>query len=182
MYGRSRSLYRKQRRKEEIRGYLGRMMWVVTILCIITVAVAMAVQTAKASKVIAAEAVVTDAMTTDVPILLDENNVTDVAQAVISGQLMITDKAQERARIEAERVIIIDPGHGGMDGGCVFGDIAEKDINRKIAYRVMQKLRIMGYCVELARAGDDYIDKTERVDMANGRNARLYVSIHQNSW
>ncbi len=89
MYGRSRSLYRKQRRKEEIRGYLGRMMWVVTILCIITVAVAMAVQTAKASKVIAAEAVVTDAMTTDVPILLDENNVTDVAQAVISGQLMI---------------------------------------------------------------------------------------------
>lgn len=153
----------------------------VTILCIITVAVAMAVQTAKASKVIAAEAVVTDAMTTDVPILLDENNVTDVAQAVISGQLMITDKAQERARIEAERVIIIDPGHGGMDGGCVFGDIAEKDINRKIAYRVMQKLRIMGYCVELARTGDDYIDKTERVDMANGRNARLYVSIHQNS-
>ncbi len=181
MYGRSRSLYRKQRRKEEIRGYLGRMMWVVTILCIITVAVAMAVQTAKASKVIAAEAVVTDAMTTDVPILLDENNVTDVAQAVISGQLMITDKAQERARIEAERVIIIDPGHGGMDGGCVFGDIAEKDINRKIAYRVMQKLRIMGYRVELARTGDDYIDKTERVDMANGRNARLYVSIHQNS-
>lgn len=153
----------------------------VTILCIITVAVAMAVQTAKASKVIAAEAVVTDAMTTDVPILLDENNVTDVAQAVISGQLMITDKAQERARIEAERVIIIDPGHGGMDGGCVFGDIAEKDINRKIAYRVMQKLRIMGYRVELARTGDDYIDKTERVDMANGRNARLYVSIHQNS-
>lgn len=153
----------------------------VTILCIITVAVAMAVQTAKASKVIAAEAVVTDAMTTDVPILLDENNVTDVAQAVISGQLMITDKARERARIEAERVIIIDPGHGGMDGGCVFGDIAEKDINRKIAYRVMQKLRIMGYRVELARTGDDYIDKTERVDMANGRNARLYVSIHQNS-
>ena len=181
MYGRSRSLYRKQRRKEEIRGYLGRMMWVVTILCIITVAVAMAVQTAKASKVIAAEAVVTDAMTTDVPILLDENNVTDVAQAVISGQLMITDKARERARIEAERVIIIDPGHGGMDGGCVFEDIAEKDINRKIAYRVMQKLRIMGYRVELARTGDDYIDKTERVDMANGRNARLYVSIHQNS-
>ncbi len=181
MYGRSRSLYRKQRRKEEIRGYLGRMMWVVTVLCIITVAVAMAVQTAKASKVIAAEAVVTDAMTTDVPVLLDENNVTDVAQAVISGQLMITDKAQERARIEAERVIIIDPGHGGMDGGCVFGDIAEKDINRKIAYRVMQKLRIMGYRVELARTGDNYIDKTERVDMANGRNARLYVSIHQNS-
>lgn len=181
MYGRSRNLYRAQRRKEEIRGYLGTMMWLVTVLCIITVAIAMAVQTAKASKVIAAEAVVSDAAAADAPIALDENNVTDVAQAVTSGQLLITDKAQERARIEAERVIIIDPGHGGMDGGCVFGDIVEKDINRKIAYRVIQKLRIMGYHVELARKGDEYIDKTERVDMANSRNARLYVSIHQNS-
>ena len=163
MYGRSRSLYRAQRRREEIRGYLGTMMWVVKVLCIITVAITMAVQTAKASKVIAAEAVTTDAAITDTPILLDEKNVTDIAQAVTSGQLFITDKAQERARLEAERVIIIDPGHGGMDGGCVFGDIVEKDINRKIAYRVMQKLRMMGYRAELARKGDEYIDKADRV-------------------
>lgn len=181
MYGRSRSLYRAQRRREEIRGYLGTMMWVVTVLCIITVAVAMAVQTAKASKVIAAEPVATDIEAIDTPVFLDENNVMDVAQAVTSGQLLITDKAQEQARVEAQRVIIIDPGHGGVDGGCVFGDIVEKDINRKIAYRVMQKLRMMGYRVELARKGDEYIDKTDRVDMANNRNARLYVSIHQNS-
>lgn len=181
MYGRSRSLYRAQRRREEIRGYLGTMMWIVTVICILTVAIAMAVQTAKASKVIAAEAVTTDAVTIDKQVFLDDKNVTDVAQAVTSGQLLITDKAQELARIEAERVIIIDPGHGGMDGGCVFGDIVEKDINRKIAYRVIQKLRIMGYHVELARKGDEYIDKTDRVDMANSRNARLYVSIHQNS-
>ncbi len=184
MYGRARSLYRAQRRKDEIKGYLGTMMWVVTVLCIVIVAVAMAVKTNKASKVIAAEAAesaMTDIAVTDTPIQLDEKSVTDIAQAVTSGQMFITDKARERAQEEAERVIIIDPGHGGIDGGCVFGDIVEKDINKKIAYRVVQKLRIMGYHVELARKGDEYIDKTDRVEMANSRNARLYVSIHQNS-
>ncbi|MDE6845926.1 MAG: N-acetylmuramoyl-L-alanine amidase [Lachnospiraceae bacterium] len=176
MYGRTRRFYRAQRRREEIRGYMGTLMWIVTVLCILIVAITMAFQTSKASKVIAAEAV-----TVDTSVLLDEKNVTDVAQAVTSGQMFITNKAQEQAMIEANRVIIIDPGHGGIDGGCVFGDIMEKEINRKIAYRVVQKLRIMGYNAQLARKGDQYIDKADRVDMANAQNARLYVSIHQNS-
>ena len=50
-----------------------------------------------------------------------------------------------------------------------------------IANRVVQKLRMMGYNAQLARRGDRYIDKADRVDMANRQNARLYVSIHQNS-
>ena len=176
MYGRARRCYRAQRRRDEIRGYMGTMMWVVTVLCILIVAITMAVQTSKASKVIAAEAV-----TVDSSVFFDEKNVIDVAQAVTSGQVFITNKAQEQAMMEANRVIIIDPGHGGIDGGCVFGDITEKEINRKIAYRVVQKLRIMGYNAQLARKGDQYIDKADRVDKANEQNARLYVSIHQNS-
>lgn len=176
MYGRTRRFYRAQRRREEIRGYMGTVMWIVTVLCILIVAITMALQTSKASKVIAAEAVAVDT-----PVVIDGQNVTDVAQAVTSGQMFITNKAQEQAMIEANRVIIIDPGHGGIDGGCVFGDITEKDINRKIAYRVVQKLRIMGYNAQLARKGDQYIDKADRVDKANELNARLYVSIHQNS-
>lgn len=175
MYGRTRRFYRAQRRREEIRGYIRAIMWIVTVLCILIVAITMALQTAKTSKVIAAEAV-----TVDTPVLFDDKKVTDVAQAVTSGQMFITDKAQEMAMMEENRVIIIDPGHGGIDGGCVFGDITEKEINRKIAYRVVQKLRIMGYNAQLARKGDQYIDKTDRVDMANELNARIYVSIHQN--
>ncbi len=56
----------------------------------------------------------------------------------------------------------------------------EKEINRMIAARVVVKLRNMGYQAELAREGDTYVDKLERVEKANGRNALLYVSIHQN--
>ena len=49
-----------------------------------------------------------------------------------------------------------------------------------IAARVVVKLNRMGYQAELAREGDAYIDKKERVENANARNALLYVSIHQN--
>lgn len=175
MYGRTRREYRSQRRREELKGYMGTLLWIVTVICILIVAVTMAVQT-KASKVIAAEAV-----TVEDAVLFDEKNVLDVAQAVTSGRELISTAAKERAKMEEERVIVIDPGHGGVDGGCVFGDIVEKDINRQIAYRVVQKLRQKGYKVELARKGDEFVDKIDRVEAANRQNAKLYVSIHQNS-
>lgn len=80
-----------------------------------------------------------------------------------------------------EPVIIIDPGHGGLDDGCVFDDIKEKDINKIIACMVAEKLRKKGYSVELARKGDTYVNKADRVEEANHRQALIYVSIHQNS-
>ena len=76
MYGRTRREYRSQRRREELKGYMGTLLWIVTVICILIVAVTMAVQT-KASKVIAAEAV-----TVEDAVLFDEKNVLDVAQAV----------------------------------------------------------------------------------------------------
>ena len=50
-----------------------------------------------------------------------------------------------------------------------------------IAVQVVARLRKMGYEAELARQGDEYIDKMERVENANAKNALVYVSIHQNS-
>ena len=68
------------------------------------------------------------------------------------------ETAMQEAQSEETSVIVIDPGHGGVDGGCVFGNIVEKDINRMIAARVVVRLREMGYQAELAREGDEYID------------------------
>lgn len=175
MYRRTRSYYRRRRKREEIGSYIRTLMWIMTVICILVVAVAVAVQT-NSSKVIAAEMPVAD-----VPVMIDEAKAIDVAQVMTSGPKLAARAATESVKAEAERVIMIDPGHGGMDGGCVFGDIVEKEINRKIAGRVADKLKEKGYRVVLARRGDDYIDKAERVEEANRRNARLYVSIHQNS-
>lgn len=175
MYGRTRRYYRAQRKREEIRGYMRTLMWILTVICILIVAVAMAVQT-NTSKVVAAEA-----QTAEPPISVDESKMIDIAQTMTTEPKLVVSAAVKNAKAEAERAIVIDPGHGGMDGGCVFEDIVEKDINRRIARQVADKLREKGYRVTLARKGDELIDKTERVEEANRQNARLYVSIHQNS-
>ncbi len=92
------------------------------------------------------------------------------------------EQSEETAEEEIpEPVIIIDPGHGGLDDGCVFDDIKEKDINKILACMVAEKLRKMGYSVELARQGDTYVNKADRVEEANRKQALIYVSIHQNS-
>lgn len=176
MYGKTRRYYRSRRRREELEGYLRTALWILTIVGIIVVCAAMASQTAKAAQVVAAEATVQQAS-----VAVDEGNIIDVARAASAGSALVKKAAIEREKAEAERVIVIDPGHGGMDGGCVFNDVLEKEINRAIAWEVTKKLRDMGYKVELVRKGDDYIEKMDRVDKANRLNARLYVSIHQNS-
>ncbi|MBD5476442.1 MAG: N-acetylmuramoyl-L-alanine amidase [Lachnospiraceae bacterium] len=174
MYGRTRRYYRKQRRREEIRGYLRTFVWVLTVICILVVVVAMAVQT-NSSKVVAAEI-------HEVPISTDEAKMLDVASVMTKGSGRAALTAVENAKAEVNRVIVIDPGHGGMDGGCGFAGVLEKDINREIADKVADKLQARGYRVVLARKADDLVDKADRIEEANRLNARLYVSIHQNSY
>lgn len=79
-------------------------------------------------------------------------------------------------------VVVIDPGHGGIDEGCSAEGILEKDINLNIADELNSKLTDMGYKVILARKEDKYIAKEERVKMANYYQADIYISIHQNAY
>lgn len=78
-------------------------------------------------------------------------------------------------------LVVLDPGHGGMDDGCVKGNILEKDINLQIAGAVSAKLQEMGYQVMLTRNSDRGLTLEERVKTANDAHADIYVSIHQNS-
>ena len=176
MYGGTRRYYRSQRKREEINGYLRTVLWILTIICIIIVCVTMALQT-KASQVVAAEPAKVQANRQN-----DVINMGDTMQAVDDSQEFIETSVLDNTRAEEERMIVIDPGHGGVDGGCAFGGVLEKDINREIAWLVAKKLENKGYKVMLARQGDDYVDKIDRVEAANRQNALLYVSIHQNSY
>ena len=80
-----------------------------------------------------------------------------------------------------EPVVVVDPGHGGIDEGCARDGIREKDINLSIALLVESRLKELGYHVILARAEDTCIDKEKRVETANFWQADVYVSIHQNA-
>lgn len=79
-------------------------------------------------------------------------------------------------------LIVLDPGHGGEDEGCMRGDVLEKEINLEICRRVGEKLRGMGFETVLTREDNDtMLSLEERVSIAEEAEADIYVSIHQNA-
>lgn len=78
-------------------------------------------------------------------------------------------------------IVVIDPGHGGEDGGCTRGSVDEKQVNMEIAKAVEARLKEMGYQVLLTRASDEAMTLEERVQFAESANADAFISIHQNA-
>ncbi|MHB8811494.1 MAG: N-acetylmuramoyl-L-alanine amidase family protein, partial [Desulfobulbaceae bacterium] len=81
------------------------------------------------------------------------------------------------------QTIVIDPGHGGMDGGAVGAmGTKEKDVVLDIARRLRERLLASGrYNVLLTREGDSSMTLAERVDKVNGIHADLFISLHVNA-
>lgn len=80
------------------------------------------------------------------------------------------------------RTVVIDPGHGGKDPGCVAGGLREKDITLDLAKRVAKRLRDqLGCRVILTRDSDRTLSLEERTAIANTNDADLFVSIHVNA-
>ena len=96
----------------------------------------------------------------------------------ISDILAITGHYDAKSEVP---LVVLDPGHGGDDGGCDRAGIYEKDINLAIAFLVKGKLETLGYHVVMTRETDVFLAKEDRVALANGYQADIYVSIHQNS-
>ncbi|MDD1504929.1 N-acetylmuramoyl-L-alanine amidase [Lysinibacillus sp. CNPSo 3705] len=80
-----------------------------------------------------------------------------------------------------DRIIILDPGHGGKDPGTVVGSNSEKAITLKVGTLVKQKLEAAGAKVSITRTGDTYPSLQDRVDFTNANYGEIFVSIHVNS-
>ena len=98
------------------------------------------------------------------------------------------------------KVLVIDPGHGGEDGGASSDDgTYEKDLNLKLSLLCSKILKAGGYDVRLTRTDDrmtydmyddldDYtgIKKTydlrNRIRFAEEAAADIFVSIHMNKF
>ena len=52
------------------------------------------------------------------------------------------------------RVIVIDPGHGGIDGGTSSGDLLEKDVNLRMGHILREVLEARQYQVVMTRTDD----------------------------
>ncbi len=79
--------------------------------------------------------------------------------------------------------IVIDPGHGGKDPGCIARNgLKEKDVVLRVARKLAKKLREeYSYDVILTRDRDIFIPLEERTAIANTSKADLFISIHANA-
>lgn len=79
-------------------------------------------------------------------------------------------------------VIVIDPGHGGIDPGALNGDVSEKSVVLSVARFVKARIEANGRLrVVLTRSDDTFIPLGERVRMSRESGARLFLSIHADS-
>lgn len=105
--------------------------------------------------------------------------------------------AHTSADIDDNRItVIIDAGHGGEDGGAEVDGILEKDINLSIADKLADTLRLCGVRVTEIRDEDISVyddsaqtlrekkvsDLKHRVEIVNGSENNILVSIHQNKF
>lgn len=81
--------------------------------------------------------------------------------------------------------VVLDPGHGGKDAGCVSkdGKTYEKNLTLSIAKLLGQKIKeeYPDVKVYYTRLTDRYITLNERADIANRNHADLFISIHINA-
>ena len=78
--------------------------------------------------------------------------------------------------------IVIDPGHGGHDPGTTsVTGVHEKTVNYDVAEKVAAILERRGLAVTMTRQRNEYIELEARAEIANRRNADLFVSIHADS-
>ncbi|MBU5455753.1 N-acetylmuramoyl-L-alanine amidase CwlD [Caproiciproducens sp. MSJ-32] len=92
------------------------------------------------------------------------------------------------------KIILIDPGHGGIDGGAsTKSGPLEKDLNLQISLKLRDALEKEGYKVYLTRETDEGLysqgktvrekkreDLKKRREMKKETNCHVFISIHQN--
>lgn len=81
-----------------------------------------------------------------------------------------------------KRVIVIDPGHGGIDPGAEGPEGSlEKDINLEIAKHLAELFKEDGFEVYLTREEDVFVPLVERTRFANEKKADVFISVHCNA-
>ena len=100
----------------------------------------------------------------------------------------------EQEKAEDSFCVVIDPGHGGEDGGAVScSGIPESTYNLDISRRINDLLNLLGYKTKMIRYDDVSIytkgetlaqkkasDLKERVKIVNETSGAVLLSIHQN--
>ena len=105
----------------------------------------------------------------------------DAAQARESGGMLRSAHAKPAAKpAGAKRLVMLDPGHGGIDSGAVGHEGSqEKHVVLEIANHVRRFLHQHDHVeARLTREEDHFIPLFQRVEIAHQHQADLFISIH----
>lgn len=113
----------------------------------------------------------------------------------LSNENLIKHSTEASADISVEKVVIIDAGHGGFDGGAVaFDGTMEKDLNLQIALKLGAVLDSVGYKTVMVRTDDvstndptdgdkaKVSDIKNRVKLMKKYPQAVFVSVHMNKY
>lgn len=117
----------------------------------------------------------------------------------ISAVMIFQDKVYSKScfdniKNKQKIIILIDPGHGGIDGGAETKDgTMEKNINLKISSKLKDNLKKQGYTIFMTRDSDKGLytengtirkkkieDLSNRAKMKKDTSCNMFISIHLN--
>lgn len=110
-------------------------------------------------------------------------------RVVIDIEIPEVEKQETKAREEVKvsrknKIVVIDPGHGGEDPGAVG---RHRTYEKKVVLEISRKLRTIlnkkeGYRAFLTRDGDYYVPFKKRLKIAREYGADLFISIHADAF
>ena len=107
---------------------------------------------------------------------------TALGQPVTVGLAFFPPPARPRPRHDT-RIVVIDPGHGGVDPGARgVARVHEKNITLAVSREIRKQLHAKGgYKVVLTRERDVFIRLRDRIAIARKLGADLFISVHADS-
>ena len=119
-----------------------------------------------------------------------------LALGLAMGASQAATAMAENIPVDRTLTIVIDPGHGGEDGGALScTGMKESQINLQISLRLDALLHLMGYRTHMIRTSDISVytqgstlaqkkvsDLKERVRVVNSLQDVILISIHQNTF
>jgi N-acetylmuramoyl-L-alanine amidase len=101
------------------------------------------------------------------------------ASASVVAPAQAPAAAKPSAPADLRPVVVIDPGHGGLDNGTQSGGEMEKNLVLGFGLALRERIEKSGkYRVVMTRTDDTFIPLADRVKIARNQSAALFVSIH----
>ena len=111
--------------------------------------------------------------------LMKESKKNKSKKVIVKKEIVKTKIPQ---RVDRNKIIVIDAGHGGKDPGAIgYKRYREKVVVLKIAKNLKNILKSRGYKVYMTRDSDKFIKLSNRTKFANNKEADIFISIHANS-